>query len=133
MLPLSDDMRRLFGAFVAVALLIANAGVSYAMPVSGLHGQTVESASPHAGARHAENAQVSDCAESAAQQDQGSPAKHGALENCCVAACSPTVAVSAITEADVIDFSVIRLRVHPERSAAWNVPDGLFRPPRTLV
>lgn len=129
---LSDGMRRLLGALVAVAFLMASVGIGHAMPASGPHDHPVGSASLHEGACHAGISQA-DCAENAAQQDQGQPATHGALGNCCVVACSPTIVVAAITEVGAINFSVILLGVHVDRFAGSNAPDGLFRPPRARV
>ncbi|MBA4228767.1 MAG: hypothetical protein C0456_19385 [Hyphomonas sp.] len=130
---LSDGMRRLLGALVAVAFLMASVGIGHSMPASGPHDHPVETTSPHADDCHARVSQVEDCGETAAQQDQGQPATHGTLGNCCVVACSPTVIVAAIAEVAVITFSGIRLGVHVDRFAGSNAPDGLFRPPRARV
>ena len=123
-------MRRLLGALFAVAFLMTSGGVGHSMPASGSHDHPLDSTSTYGDECHAGISQTADCGETAAQQDQGQPGKHGAFGNCCVVACSPMIAVAAITEVAVIDFSVIRLGVHADRFAGANAPDGLFRPPR---
>jgi len=128
-----SNVRRLLGALVAVAFLMASVGVSHAIPASGPHDHPAESGSLHEGACHAGISQAADCADNAAQQHQGQPAKHGPLGNCCVVACSPTIVVAAITEVGVINFSVVRLGVHVDQFAGLDAPDGLFRPPRARV
>jgi hypothetical protein len=130
---LNDGMRRLLGALVAVAFLMASVGIGHSMPASGPYDHPVETTSPHADDCHAGISQAADCADNAAQQDQGQPAKHGALGNCCVVACSPTIVVAAITEVAVINFSLVRLGVYVDQFAGLDAPDGLFRPPRARV
>lgn len=123
-------MRRLLGAVVAVAFLMASAGIGHIMPTSSPHDHPVETASPHAGECYTGIALAKDCTDTTAQQDRGQPAKHGAFGSCCIVACSPTIAAAASTDFSVLNWSSVRLDVHVEQFADSNVPDGLFRPPR---
>ncbi|MCA1240813.1 hypothetical protein LC092_00025 [Stappia stellulata] len=127
---ISANFRRFFSGFVAVAFLMVSIGVGHTMPAPEAYDRPLEVISFIEASCDAGLSQPADCAESAAQQDQGHPAKNAAFGNCCVISCSPTVVVAATAEAVVIDFSVVRLFVPVDVFAGSNAPDGLFRPPR---